>query len=139
MASSGTLLSAFSSTPSGGAFAGIFVGVLAFVAAALIAAIFLYRRWSRRGKKRIGRGNIGRSLSDLRLPHEFGLMELPADQHYEPYQSGSSGYAWDINVGDQKLLVSTEENPVELPAEHHIQMEGDGHRWEMDAGGSKKL
>lgn len=66
-------------------------------------------------------------------------MELPADQHYEPHQSGSSGYAWDINVGDQKLLVSTEENPVELPAEHHIQMEGDGHRWEMDAGGSKKL
>lgn len=63
-------------------------------------------------------------------------MELPAEQRYHSERGES---AWDMDVGDKKLFMSPEAKPAELHAEDHIQLMGDGHRWELDAGVSNKM
>ena len=140
MTSNGTLRSVPSSTLSAGAIAGVSVGALIFVISALIATFFLYRKRGRKADKETGGRRIGRSLNDLRLPLEVGLMELPARERHqsEPkYQSVNHAHAWDLDLGDKKLLVSTKVSPAELSGEDHIQLEGDGDYWELDIGGLK--
>jgi len=63
-------------------------------------------------------------------------MEFSAGQRD---QTGRVGYAWNMNAGDQRSLMSPEMSPTELPVEDRVLLEGDGHTWEMDAGPSRKM
>lgn len=133
--SNGTRLSAQSSALRTGAIAGISVGAFILAVAALMAAVFLYRGRRQKGNGRnVGHGK-GNSWNETRLPHEVGLMELSARQRH---QTSRDGYASNMSAGNRRSLMSPERSPAELPVEGCVLLEGDGHRWEMDAGSSRK-